>query len=111
MIGAGRLGAKTSRMGVPWRHFRGLRTGIRQDGRTLGYPVDGGRYCPAEWPRPHEEAKEASETVLEGEMPPAPYTLLHAHARLNAAERDRLVRGLARTLGIAPEQEAHERDR
>jgi hypothetical protein len=55
--------------------------------------------------------KEFSEAALEGEMSPAAYTLVHAHARLNATDRDRLARGLARTLGIAPEQEAHKRDR
>jgi hypothetical protein len=53
----------------------------------------------SEWPRPQEEAKDASEEVREGEMPPAAYTLVHAHARLNAADRDRLAQGLARTLG------------
>ena len=65
----------------------------------------------SEWPRPQEEAKEAAEEVLEGEMPPAPYTLIHAHARLNAVDRDRLAQGLARTLGVALEQEARERER
>ena len=64
----------------------------------------------SEWPRPQEEATEAAETVLEGEMPPRAYTLVHAHARLGAAERDRLARGLAKTLGVKPE-EAHERYR
>jgi mono/diheme cytochrome c family protein len=62
----------------------------------------------SEWPRPQDEAKKASEEVVEGEMPPVAYTLLHAHARLNAADRDRLARGLARTLG---ELEARERHR
>ena len=65
----------------------------------------------SEWSRPQEEAKEASEEVLEGEMPPAAYTLVHAHARLNAADRDRLAQGLARTLGVAVEHEARERHR
>jgi mono/diheme cytochrome c family protein len=65
----------------------------------------------SEWSRPQDEAKEASEEVVEGEMPPTAYTLVHAHARLNAADRDRLAQGLARTLGVAPEQEARERDR
>ena len=65
----------------------------------------------SEWLRPQEEAKEASETILEGEMPPAAYTLDHAHARLNAADRDRLAQGLAKTLGVALEQEARERHR
>jgi hypothetical protein len=43
-------------------------------------------------------------------MPPASYKLLHAHARLNAADRDRLAQGLARTLGVSVEEE-HERHR
>jgi len=65
----------------------------------------------SEWTRPQEEAKEASEEVLEGEMPPAAYMLVHAHARLTPADRDRLARGLARTLGqdLKPEARARER--
>jgi hypothetical protein len=65
----------------------------------------------SEWSRPQEEAKEASEEVIEGEMPPTAYTLVHAHARLTAADRDRLAQGLANTLGVALEQEARERER
>jgi hypothetical protein len=63
----------------------------------------------SEWTRPQEEAKEASEAVLEGDMPPAAYTLVHAHARLSAADRERLAQGLAKTLDVALEQEARER--
>lgn len=62
----------------------------------------------SEWQRPQEEAAEATEAVLEREMPPAAYMLIHAHARLNAAERDRLASGLARTLGA---ERAHARER
>lgn len=65
----------------------------------------------SEWQRPQKAAKKAAEEVLEGEMPPAAYTLVHAHARLNAADRDRLAQGLAKTFGAVPEQEARERDR
>jgi mono/diheme cytochrome c family protein len=65
----------------------------------------------SEWTRPQEEAKEAAEEVREGEMPPAAYTLVHAQARLNPADRDRLAQGLAKTLGAALEQEARERHR
>ena len=65
----------------------------------------------SEWPRPQEEAKEAPEEVLEGEMPPVAYTLVHAHARLNGQDRERLAQGLAKSLGVAPEQEARERRR
>jgi hypothetical protein len=63
----------------------------------------------SEWARPQEEAKQASGEVLEGEMPPAAYKLVHPYARLSAADRDRLAQGLARTLGVAVEQEARQR--
>ena len=54
----------------------------------------------SEWQRPQEEADEAAEKVLEGEMPLPIYQLMHSHARLSAAERERLARGLERTLNI-----------
>lgn len=57
----------------------------------------------SEWNRSYEEAGEAAESVLEGEMPPASYLLLHPDARLSPSERDRLARGLSATLGGAPE--------
>ena len=53
----------------------------------------------SEWQTPQEEAGEAAEAVLEGEMPPSMYTAMHAHARLSGSERAALARGLA---GIAP---------
>jgi len=55
----------------------------------------------SEWQRPQEEAKEAAEEVLEGEMPLRMYQLMHAHGRLSAADRERLALGLERTLGRA----------
>jgi mono/diheme cytochrome c family protein len=60
----------------------------------------------SEWSSPQKEADDASEEVLDGEMPPAVYTLIHAHARLDAADRDRLAQGLAKTVGAAVKQEA-----
>jgi hypothetical protein len=48
----------------------------------------------SEWLQPQKEAKEAPEEVMEGEMPPAAYTLVHAHARLTATNRDLLAQGL-----------------
>lgn len=77
------------------------------------HDVDEGRAVVnfSEWTRSQEEAKEAAEEVLEGEMPPAPYMLVHAHARLTPADRDRLARGLARTLGQALKQETRARER
>lgn len=64
----------------------------------------------SEWPRPQEEAAEAAEAVLEGEMPPRAYTLAHSHARLSATERNQLAGGLAKTLG-GEHEDAHERYR
>ncbi len=52
----------------------------------------------SEWNRPQEEADEVIETVREGEMPPRLYTILHPEARLSAAEREILIRGLEATL-------------
>ena len=60
----------------------------------------------SEWQRPQEEATEAAEEVLEGEMPLPMYRLLHAHARLSVADRERLARGLERTLGRPAEETA-----
>lgn len=53
----------------------------------------------SEWQRPQDEAAEAPDEVLEREMPPAIYGLMHAHARLSDADRARLVRGLEASLG------------
>ena len=53
----------------------------------------------SEWNRPQQEAKDAPEEVLEREMPPLAYRLMHAHARLSAADRERLASGLAKTVG------------
>jgi hypothetical protein len=61
----------------------------------------------SEWQRPQEEAGEAAEEVLEREMPPAPYQLMHAGARLSAADRERLARGLAATLGPTRDEAHH----
>ena len=52
----------------------------------------------SEWQRRQKEADEAAEKVLEREMPPRAYQVMHAHARLTPAERERLARGLERTL-------------
>ena len=56
----------------------------------------------SEWQRPQEEAGEAAEEVLEKEMPPALYQLMHAHARLSDDDRAALARGLATTIGHTP---------
>ena len=58
----------------------------------------------SEWQRPQEKSTDTAEELLEGEMPPAMYRLMHAHARLNDADRDRLARGLAKTLGVSHQE-------
>ena len=76
------------------------------------YDVDEGRAVLnfSEWQRPQEEAAEAPEKVIERDMPPAIYTLMHAHARLTDADRDRLARGLARTIGASQEGQRRRHD-
>lgn len=61
--------------------------------------------------RPQKEAKEAAKEVREGDMPPTAYKLIHAHARLSAADQDRLAQGLAKTVGVSLEEEARELQR
>lgn len=60
----------------------------------------------SEWTRLQKEAKEATAEVREGDMPPAAYKLIHAHARLGAADLERLAQGLAHSLGATAEQKA-----
>lgn len=52
----------------------------------------------SEMDRPQEEAHEAAEELLEGEMPPAYYLLTHPEARLSEAETKQLAEGLQRAL-------------
>lgn len=63
--------------------------------------VDEGRrlFNVSEWQRPQPEALEAAETVIEGQMPPWHYVVLHPAASLMPAERERLLRGLEDTFG------------
>lgn len=65
----------------------------------------------SEWARPQKEAREAAKEVREREMPPAAYKLIHAHARLSAADLDQLAQGLTQTVGAAVDHEADERGR
>ncbi len=57
--------------------------------------VDGRRHLNfSEWDRPQKNAKEASEELKDGEMPPALYLPLHSEAKLSAAEKAELMTGL-----------------
>lgn len=53
----------------------------------------------SEWDRSYEEAGESAKTILEGEMPPATFLLLHPSARLSAEEKRALADGFTATLG------------
>jgi hypothetical protein len=63
--------------------------------------VDEGRQAVnfSQWDRTYEEAGESGETVLDREMPPRSYLLLHPEARLSDAERHALARGLDASVG------------
>ena len=64
----------------------------------------------SEWHRTQEGAKDASEEVLQREMPPATYRFVHAHARLTVAERELLANGLVKTMGVLAADEQRERE-
>lgn len=59
----------------------------------------------SEMNRSFEEAHEAGEEVMEAEMPPPYYALLHPEAQLSDTERLALARGLDATLGGEGEHE------
>ena len=52
----------------------------------------------SEWGRQRGELDEVGEIVMEGEMPPSQYFPTHPDARLSAAEREPLARGLFATV-------------
>jgi mono/diheme cytochrome c family protein len=57
----------------------------------------------SQWNTPQEASpQEVASIVRGGEMPPTQYTLLHPHAKLSAAEKDALARGLEATLRRSP---------
>lgn len=45
-----------------------------------------------------EGSREAGEVVLEGEMPPGLFTMMHPSAKLSDAERQELAQGLSNSL-------------
>ena len=52
----------------------------------------------SEWNRPQKEANDAAKTVEKGEMPPRFYVAVHPEARLEASQREALIRGLQATV-------------
>jgi hypothetical protein len=66
--------------------------------------VDGGRGALnfSEWDRPQDVgAGDVVEAVRGGSMPPWYYTLLHANASLDAADKNALTRGLEATFAAS----------
>jgi hypothetical protein len=55
----------------------------------------------SEFQKPFEEAHEAGQTVRDQTMPPRVYLLVHPDARLSAAEREQLARGLDASIRLA----------
>ena len=55
----------------------------------------------SEWDLPQDEAEEAAEEVLEGNMPMRNYVWLHPEAKLTDSERQALARGLEATFGVS----------
>ena len=64
----------------------------------------------SEWDRVQEEAHEAAEVVLEGEMPPNSYVLLHPEAALDPAELLDLAEGLRAAVGVGGRGESRDAD-
>lgn len=56
----------------------------------------------SDWRTPPRNADRAAAATRDGGMPPLQYLPMHPAARLTAAEKDELVRGLAATFGDRP---------
>lgn len=52
----------------------------------------------SEWQRPQTHADDAPQMVIDHDMPPPLYRLMHSGARLSDAEREQLAAGLQRSL-------------
>jgi hypothetical protein len=57
------------------------------------------RFNVSEWGQRRNAAHEAVEILLEGEMPPGQYLLLHPAARLTGSEKQELADGMGRSFG------------
>lgn len=60
----------------------------------------------SQWDRPQDHADDAAEEVEDGDMPLWRYLVVHPEARLSAAEREELARGLRATVGDGEQREA-----
>jgi cytochrome c551/c552 len=62
----------------------------------------------SEWDRPQKKADEAAEQIQKGEMPLWFYVPPHPQAKLSAAEKQTLIRGLQATTGGNEQSEGQE---
>ncbi|HEX4954602.1 MAG TPA: heme-binding domain-containing protein [Thermoanaerobaculia bacterium] len=74
--------------------------------------VDEGRshFNVSEWQQPQDDAEEAAQLLLEGEMPLRSYLLAHPEARLPPQDKLALARGLQATFGTENEGWEDEED-
>jgi mono/diheme cytochrome c family protein len=70
-------------------------------GQLIRYDVLEGRsrLNVSEWGQRRNETREAVEILLEGEMPPGQYLLLHPAARLTDTEKQELADGMRKSFG------------
>ncbi len=55
------------------------------------------------WATGRQEAEHVARLITKGEMPSWDYVLMHPEARLTDAEKQQLIDGLAKTLGVSGE--------
>lgn len=91
----------SNEVAVPWYGY------VAPAAWVVRHHVDEGRAAMnlSELDRPQEEAHEAGEEVMEGEMPPGYYRAMHADARLSDAQRQALAAELDRLLRSHGEHE------
>lgn len=58
----------------------------------------------SDWDNYYLEYDEIEEQIVEGEMPPGSYLLMHPEARLSDAEKQQLLAGLRATIAADPGQ-------
>ena len=56
----------------------------------------------SDWPVYNGQAQESLDALLDNEMPPWEYTIMHSKAKLSKTEKAELARGFERTFGVTP---------
>ena len=70
----------------------------------LRWDIDNGRaaYNFSDWINYPSSADELAEVLLEGEMPPWQFLIMHPEARLSDAEKQQFIEGLRKSLSPVP---------